>query len=36
VYIPGRFGVRVEDTVAVFEDGPRRFNHAPRELQIVH
>lgn len=36
VYIPGRFGVRVEDTVAVFEEGPRRFNHASRELQVVH
>jgi Xaa-Pro aminopeptidase len=36
VYIPGRFGVRVEDTVAVYDDGPRRFNHATRELQIVH
>jgi Xaa-Pro aminopeptidase len=36
VYIPGRFGVRVEDTVAVFEEGPQRFNHATRELQIVH
>ncbi len=36
VYIPGRFGVRVEDTVAVYKDGPRRFNHATRELQVVH
>lgn len=35
VYLPGRFGVRIEDTVAVFEDGPQRFNHATRELQIV-
>jgi Xaa-Pro aminopeptidase len=35
VYIPDRFGIRVEDTVAVYEDGPRRFNHATRELQIV-
>jgi Xaa-Pro aminopeptidase len=36
VYIPDRFGIRVEDTVAVYEDGPQRFNHATRELQIVH
>lgn len=36
VYIPGRFGVRTEDTIAVYDDGPRRFNHATRELQIVH
>lgn len=35
VYVPGRFGVRVEDTVAVYEDGPQRFNRATRELQIV-
>jgi D-alanyl-D-alanine dipeptidase len=35
VYLLGRFGVRIEDTVAVCDDGPRRFNHATRELQIV-
>ena len=36
IYIPGRFGVRIEDTVAVMDGGPQRFNHATRELQIVH
>jgi Xaa-Pro aminopeptidase len=35
VYIPHRFGIRIEDTVAVSDDGPRRFNHATRELLIV-
>ncbi|MFI6345857.1 M24 family metallopeptidase [Streptomyces sp. NPDC050560] len=36
VYLPGRFGVRVEDIVTVTEDGARTFNDAPREMAIVH
>ncbi len=35
IYLPGRFGVRIEDIVAVTEDGARRLNHATRELVIV-
>ncbi|HLJ66588.1 MAG TPA: Xaa-Pro peptidase family protein [Chloroflexota bacterium] len=35
VYLPGRFGVRIEDIVAVTDGGVRRLNEAPRELQIV-
>lgn len=35
IYLPGDFGIRIEDTVAVYSDGPRRFNEATRELQIV-
>ena len=35
VYLDDRFGVRVEDTVAIFADGPRRFNDATRDLVIV-
>jgi Xaa-Pro aminopeptidase len=35
VYVPGRFGVRIEDIVSVTEDGGRRLNDAVRELQIV-
>jgi Xaa-Pro aminopeptidase len=35
VYLPGRFGVRVEDIVAVTGDGGRRLNSATRELQVV-
>ncbi|MEV8532146.1 aminopeptidase P family protein [Streptomyces sp. NPDC051211] len=35
IYLPGRFGVRIEDIVTVTEDGGRRFNHAPRELALV-
>ena len=35
VYLPGRFGVRIEDIVTVTEDGGRRFNDTPHELGIV-
>lgn len=32
IYLAGRMGVRIEDIVALTEDGPRRFNNFPREL----
>ncbi|MCX3290442.1 aminopeptidase P family protein [Streptomyces sp. NEAU-H22] len=35
VYLPGRFGVRIEDIVTVTEDGGRRLNTTTRELVIV-
>ncbi|MER7407498.1 aminopeptidase P family protein [Streptomyces sp. NPDC000070] len=35
IYLPGRFGVRIEDIVTVTEDGGRRLNTTPRELVIV-
>jgi Xaa-Pro aminopeptidase len=35
VYLAGRFGVRIEDIVAVTEDGGRSFNSTGHELQIV-
>ena len=35
IYLPGRFGVRIEDIVAVTEEGGRRLNNASRELRIV-
>ncbi|MFI9246752.1 aminopeptidase P family protein [Streptomyces sp. NPDC053086] len=35
VYLPGRFGVRIEDIVSVTEDGGRRLNNTTREMVIV-
>ncbi|MFG2820091.1 M24 family metallopeptidase [Kitasatospora sp. NPDC048365] len=36
IYLPGRFGVRIEDIVTVTGDGGRRFNSTPHELAVVH
>ncbi|MEU2551628.1 aminopeptidase P family protein [Streptomyces sp. NPDC013313] len=35
VYLPGRFGVRIEDIVTVTEDGGRRLNNTTREMVVV-
>jgi D-alanyl-D-alanine dipeptidase len=35
VYLPGQFGVRIEDIVVVTEEGAQRLNHAERDLQVV-
>ena len=35
VYLEGRLGVRVEDIVAVTDDGAEEFNRSPRELLVV-
>jgi Xaa-Pro aminopeptidase len=35
VYLEGRFGVRIEDIVAVTPEGGERFNRSPRDLQVV-
>ena len=35
VYLPGRFGLRLEDIVVATDAGPRRLNHAPRDLAVV-
>jgi Xaa-Pro aminopeptidase len=35
IYLPGRFGVRIEDIVTATDDGGRRLNNSPRELRIV-
>jgi D-alanyl-D-alanine dipeptidase len=35
VYLEGRFGVRIEDIVAVTADGVERLNRSTRELQSV-
>ncbi|UFQ18803.1 MULTISPECIES: aminopeptidase P family protein [Streptomyces] len=35
IYLPGRFGVRIEDIVTVTDDGVRRLNATAREMAIV-
>ncbi|MEV5985352.1 aminopeptidase P family protein [Streptomyces sp. NPDC052051] len=35
IYLPGRFGVRIEDIVTVTEDGGRRLNTTAREMALV-
>jgi len=35
VYLPGRFGVRIEDIVTVTPDGARRLNNSTHEMQVV-
>jgi Xaa-Pro aminopeptidase len=35
VYLPGRFGVRIEDLVAVTRDGPDVLSSYPKELTSV-
>jgi Xaa-Pro aminopeptidase len=35
VYLPGRFGVRIEDLVAVTVDGCDNLSSLPKELVVV-
>ena len=35
IYLPQRFGVRIEDIVTVTESGGRRLNNSSHDLQIV-
>jgi Xaa-Pro aminopeptidase len=35
IYVPGRFGLRLEDIVVATADGPERLNRAPRDLAVV-
>ncbi|HEX9299575.1 MAG TPA: M24 family metallopeptidase, partial [Actinomycetota bacterium] len=35
IYLDGRFGVRIEDIVAVTEDGVERLNRSSRDLRPV-
>ncbi|WP_432160036.1 aminopeptidase P family protein [Streptomyces sp. NRRL F-5630] len=36
IYLPGRFGVRIEDIVTVTETGGERLNKTSRDLAVVH
>ncbi|WP_073262045.1 M24 family metallopeptidase [Cryptosporangium aurantiacum] len=36
VYLPGHFGVRIEDIVTVTDDGGRRLNTTSHTLAVVH
>jgi Xaa-Pro aminopeptidase len=35
IYLPGRFGMRLEDIVVATTEGPVRLNEAPRDLALV-
>lgn len=35
IYLPGRFGMRIEDIVAVTDQGAERLNRSPRDLVTV-
>jgi Xaa-Pro aminopeptidase len=35
IYLPGEFGVRLEDIVHITEDGCERFSSLPRDLRVV-
>ena len=35
IYLPGEFGVRIEDIVVCTEDGAERLNNSPRAVAIV-
>lgn len=35
IYLPGRWGARIEDIVLVTEDGAARLNHQPRALHVL-
>ena len=35
IYLPGRFGVRIEDTCVYLEDGIEILTHSPKELIVI-
>jgi Xaa-Pro aminopeptidase len=35
VYLPGRGGVRIEDTLAVWDDGPELLTPLTKELLVL-
>lgn len=36
IYLPGRFGIRLEDIVILRADGPEILSDLPRDLTVVH
>ncbi|MCQ2406805.1 MAG: M24 family metallopeptidase, partial [Oscillospiraceae bacterium] len=35
IYLPGKFGVRIEDMILIREDGNENLTRAPKELTII-
>ena len=35
IYLPGEFGVRIEDLVLITENGCEILNHHPKELTVI-
>ena len=35
IYLPGRFGIRLEDIVILRPDGPEIFSELPRDLKVI-
>ena len=35
IYVPGQWGMRLEDIVVATTNGPQRMNHAPRDLVVL-
>ncbi len=35
IYLPDKFGVRIEDVIIFEEDGCRNITHSPKDLQII-
>lgn len=36
IYLPGRFGIRLEDIVILRKDGPEILSDLPRDLKVIH
>jgi len=36
IYLPGRFGIRLEDIVILRADGPEIFSEMPRDARLIH
>jgi Xaa-Pro aminopeptidase len=36
IYLPGRFGVRIEDIAIITPEGEENINHSTHEIVTVH